>query len=78
MEAIRGKRLTIDKRAIIPEDLIESVQLLSGHKITMIIEGEDVKVVAVEALDETKAQGQTFANSSEGHEFWYTPDMDIR
>lgn len=78
MEAIRGKRLTVDKRANIPEDLVQSVQLLSGHKVTLIMEGEDIKIVAVENWDETKGTGHAFARQGEGHEEWCDTGMDIR
>lgn len=78
LEAIRGKRLTVDKRANIPESLMTSVQLLSGHKVTLIMEGEDIKIVAVEEWDETKGSGHEFVRQGNEHEVWCSAEMDTR
>ncbi|MHB1166956.1 MAG: hypothetical protein ACYC4E_00865 [Carboxydocellales bacterium] len=48
MEAIRGKWITVDKRAKIPENVAKAVLMLSGHKVTLVLDGENVKIVAVE------------------------------
>lgn len=48
MEAIRGKCITIDKRAKIPDKVAKAVQMLCGHKVTLILDGDNVKIVAVE------------------------------
>ncbi len=48
MEAIRGKWITVDKRANIPESVAKAVLMLSGHKVTLVLDGENVKIVAVE------------------------------